>query len=119
MKTTLTTSQAAHILANDEYSSFSLAGAYALVDVLEQNEEDSGEEIEMDHIAIRCDYSEHESLADWADDYFGINSDWRVGKLGIPAADYDTERESESIREYINDHGILIEFDGGIIVSSF
>jgi hypothetical protein len=119
MKTTLTTSQAAFMLADDQHSSFSNAGAYALVEHLEQLEEDTGEEIEFDHVAIRCDYSEHESLADWADDYFGKDSDWRVGKLGIPAADYDTERESESIREYINDRGILIEFDGGIIVSRF
>ncbi len=119
MKTTLTTSAAAEILANDENSSFSRLGAYALVEYLEQLEEDCGEEIEFCHVAIRCDYSEYDSLTDWADDYFGINSDWRVGKLGIPADDYDTERESEVIREYIQDRGQLIEFSGGIIVSSF
>jgi hypothetical protein len=119
MKTTLSTSAAAEILASDENSSFSRLGAYAIVQYLEQVEEDTGEEIEFDSVAIRCDYSEYDSLQDWADDYFGINSDWRVGKLGIPAADYDTERESEVIREYIQDHGQLIEFSGGIIVSNF
>jgi hypothetical protein len=36
MKTTLTTSQAAHMLADDQNSSFSNAGAYALVEHLEQ-----------------------------------------------------------------------------------
>jgi hypothetical protein len=29
------------------------------------------------------------------------------------------EEIEEAIREYIQDHGSLIEFDGGIIVSSF
>jgi len=119
MKTTLTTAQAAHMLANDENSSFSLPGAYALVEYLEQLEEDMGEDIEFCHVALRCDYSEYDSLQKWADDYFGKNSDWRVGKLGITAADYDTWREGEAIREYIENNGQLIEFDGGIIVSSF
>jgi hypothetical protein len=126
MKTTLTTFQAAHILANDEYSSFSLAGAYALVDVLEQNEEDSGEEIEMDHIAIRCDYSEHESLQKWGEDYSGgwnklcekFGEDY-FGPLDDETPEEYAERFDDAIREYINDRGILIEFDGGIIVSRF
>jgi hypothetical protein len=119
MKTTLSTSAAAEILANDESSSFSRLGAYALVQHLEELEDSTGEEMEFDRVGIRCDFAEYDSLQDWADDYFGINSDWRVGKLGIPAADYDTERESEVIREYIQDRGQLIEFSGGIIVSSF
>jgi len=115
---TLCTSEAAEELFRDENAKWTRVGAYALVEYLEQLEEDCGTPMEFDRVAIRCDYSEHESLADWADEYFGKASDWRVGKLGIPAADYDTERESESIREYIRDHGQLIEFSGGIIVSS-
>ena len=115
MKTTLTTSQAASMLANDENSSFTRAGAYALVEYLEQMEEDCGEEMEFDYVAIRCDWSEYDSLQEWAEDYF---SAWR-SDLSI-----DDEMEDEGIddkiREYIkNDHGLLIEFNGGVIVSSF
>jgi hypothetical protein len=35
--------------------------------------------------------------------------------------DYEADEDEldEKIREYINDRGQLIEFDGGIIVSSF
>ena len=119
MKTTLTTAQAARILIDDKNANWSRAGAYALCEYLEEMENDCGEEIEFCHVAIRCDYSEHESLADWADDFFGEHSDWRIGRLGIPADDYDTEAEEDAIREYIQDHGTLIEFDGGIIVSLF
>jgi hypothetical protein len=116
MKTTLTTSQAAHMLANDEDSSFSLAGAYALVEHLEQLEEDCGTPIEFDRVAIRCDYYEHDSLVDWANDYFA-NDNWRDNVN----CDYEADEDEldEKIREYIQDHGQLIEFDGGIIVSSF
>lgn len=117
MKTTLSTSHAAEILANDEHSSFSRLGAYALVEYLEQMEEDCGEEIEFCHVSIRCDYSEHDSLADWASDYFGTNADWK-SQIGIDSDSEDSEVD-EKIREYIQDRGQLIEFSGGIIVSSF
>lgn len=118
MKTTLTTTQAANILADDENSSFSQAGAYALVEYLEELEQDCGEEIEFDHIAIRCDYSEYDSLQDWADDYFGAPMDEWCEEIGADKGDND-DKLDEKIREYIQDHGQIIEFDGGIIVSSF
>jgi hypothetical protein len=117
MKTTLTTSHAAEILANDEYSSFSRLGAYALVDYLEQMEEDTGEEIEFDSVAIRCDFAEWETLQEWAADYFGTNADWKA-EMGIDPDSEDSEIDC-AIREYIQDRGQLIEFNGGIIVSSF
>jgi hypothetical protein len=117
MKTTLTTSAAAEILANDENSSFSRLGAYALVDYLEELEESTGEEMEFDSVAIRCDFAEWETLQEWAADYFGTNADWKA-EMEIDSEADDSEIDS-TIREYIQDHGQLIEFDGGIIVSSF
>jgi hypothetical protein len=116
MKTTLTTSQAAHMLADDQNSSFSNAGAYALVEYLEQMEEDTGEEIEFDYVAIRCDYAEHADLLSWASEFFGAEQ-WREA-LGIDD-DTDLQEMRDKALEYIQDHGQLIEFDGGIIVSSF
>jgi len=116
MKTTLSNSHAAEILANDENSSFSRLGAYALVDYLEQMEEDCGEEIEFCHIAIRCDYSEYESLQEWAHEHFSN----ALEELGFDETEEnDDEQVDEKIREYIQDRGQLIEFSGGIIVSSF
>jgi hypothetical protein len=116
MKTTLTTSAAAEILANDENSSFSRIGAYALAEYLEQMEEDCGEEIEFCHVSIRCDYSEHDSLQEWASDFFA-GDNWRDNV----SCDYDADDDTldDKIREYIQDRGQLIEFSGGIIVSSF
>ena len=118
MKTTLSTSHAAEILANDENSSFSRLGAYALVQHLEQLEEDTGGEIEFCHVAIRCDYSEYASLQEWASDYFGAPMDEWCEEIGADKGDND-DKLDEKIREYIQDHGQLIEFSGGIIVSSF
>jgi hypothetical protein len=116
MKTTLSTSHAAEILANDENSSFSRLGAYALVEYLEQMEEDTGEEIEFDSVSIRCDYSEYDNLQAWAHDYFSN----ALEELGFDETEEnDDDKVDEKIREYIQDHGQLIEFSGGIIVSSF
>ena len=116
MKTTLTTSEAANILFNDNYAGWSYAGARALVEYLEELEESTGEEIELDYVAIRCDFSEYDSLQDWAEGYFGTNADW---KSEVGCEDCDGDDAEEKIREYINYRGQLIEFDGGIIVSSF
>jgi hypothetical protein len=116
MKTTLTTSQAANILANDNNSSFSRDGAFALVEYLEQMEEDCGEEMEFDCVAIRCDYSEYKSLQAWAHDHF-YNA-WQ--ELGFDEEEeIDDDAFDSAIRDYIQDRGQLIEFNGGIIVSSF
>ena len=116
MKTTLSTTQAAQILANDENSSFSIAGAYALVEYLEQLEEDCGESIEFDCVAIRCDYSEYESLQAWAHDH--LSNAWQ--ELGFDEEEeIDDDEFDSAIRDYIQDRGQLIEFNGGIIVSSF
>lgn len=116
MKTTLSTSHAAEILANDENSSFSRLGAYALVQHLEELEDSTGEEMEFDSVAIRCDYSEYDSLTDWAEDYFA-GDNWR-DNVNCDA-DANDDKLDEKIREYIQDHGQLIEFSSGIIVSSF
>jgi hypothetical protein len=94
---------------------FSYKGRAALYDYLTELEDDIGQEIELDVVALCCDYSEHASLVEWAQDYFA--SDWRAG-VGIDD-DTDEEDTDDAIRDYIRDHGQLIGFEGGIIVSSF
>ncbi len=116
MKTTLTTSEAADILFKDSNANWSYAGARALAEYLEEYEESTGEKLEFDHVALRCDFSEWDSLQDWAVDYFGTDADWRSI---IGCEDCADEETDDKIREYIQDHGQLIEFEGGIIVSSF
>ena len=118
MKTTLTTYDIANALCADEYSSFTRAGALALAEHLEEMEEATGEEMELDVVAIRCDFAEYESLVDWASDYF-VN--WR-GDLDIDPELKEGDPEiDDAIRDFIHDTvtGILIEFDDGVIVSSF
>lgn len=66
MKYTLGTTEAALMLAKDEYAGFSYHGAVALVEYLEDSEDDFGEELEFDPIGIRCTYTEYDSPYDAA-----------------------------------------------------
>jgi len=109
MKKTLSTWEAADMLYNDENANWSRAGSLALAEHLEEYEESTGEDIELDVVAIRCDFAEYDSLLDWADDY---------GADLYESPECDDKRD-EMIKEYIQDRGFLIEFNGGIIVSSF
>ena len=117
MKKTMTTSDIANELHSDEYGGWSYAGAYALAEYLEELEESTGEEMEFDRVAIRCDFSEYRSLYQWADDYFAGDS-W-MEEMEVTEGMVENDEHEEIIREYIQDHGQLVEFDGGIIVSSF
>jgi hypothetical protein len=114
MKETLSTNEVAERLLADENANWSWAGAQALAEYLEELEESMGEEIEFDRVAIRCDFSQRDSLQEWAQDYFTNYIDRHCIEK-----DMDEDEIDEAIRDYINDHGTLIEFDGGIIVNSF
>ena len=116
MKDTLTTSQIADRLKADDNAGWTYAGARALAEYLEQYEEDTGEELELDVVAIRCDYSEYSTLKEWAESYFGEKE--AKAKFEIEKEE-DWEDKEKEIKEYITDNGQLIEFDGGIIVSAF
>lgn len=75
---------------------FTYEGLGALYDYLTELEEDTGEEIELDVIAICCDFSEYADLEEIQGEYNDIE-------------DMDDLR----------DHTTVIEFDGGIIIQAF
>ena len=120
MKTTLSTYAVADLLLADNNANWSRAGALALADYLEEIERDTGEEMEFDRVAIRCDFSEFASLQDWIAEYYGQPFAEAMASAGIDLEGEEDEDElDELIRSHIQDHGQLVEFDGGVIVSSF
>ena len=48
---------------------FTYEGKRALFDYLERLEEDQDEDIELDIIALCCEFSEYKNLAEYQDDY--------------------------------------------------
>ncbi len=53
----------------DDYATWSRECATALVEYYEQLEDDLGEPIEFDRVAIRCEWSEFDSVAVAASEY--------------------------------------------------
>jgi hypothetical protein len=117
MKHTMTTHEIADELKQDENANWSWAGCLALAEYMEAYERDTGEEVEFDCVAIRCEYSEYSSLQAWAEEYFGGVAKYRK-ELDIGDDPTDEEMD-QTIRDHIEYNGTLIEFDGGVIVSSF
>ena len=151
MKKTLTKYQVADELLADENANWTRSGALALAEDFEEYEENCGIEVELDVVAIRCDFAEYESLEEWARCYF---CDDQLAEL-LGTAEYEADKlkamiqadalaakgehgdaeqirrwykneeseradhKEETLRDYIRYHGTLIEFDGGIIVSTF
>ena len=107
MKQTLTTEQAPTCLVADKDGGWSYAGARALVEYLENLEDDTGEEIEFDRVALRCDFSEYPNAREAAEEY------------GWEPEDADSEDAEEAALEWLNDRTTVISFNGGVIVQQF
>ena len=111
MKQTLTTYQIAGLLMADENASWTSSAAYALADYYQELEESTGEEMEFDQVAIRCDWLYYDTLEEAAESY---------SIPGLENTGNEKERH-EAIKEWINDRGQLIELsDGsGFLISNF
>ena len=71
MKQTITESQFINAFKSwDTYKNqFSYDGLKALFEWFEELENDTGEEMELDVVAICCDFTEYESLKEYNEDY--------------------------------------------------
>ena len=105
MKKTLSTSEAADLLVADKDAGLSYAGARALVKYLENLEDDTGEEIEFDRVALRCDFSEYPNAREAAEE-----CGWE------PDEDADSE---DAALEWLTDRTTAITFNGGVIIQQF
>ena len=106
MKLTLTTSSAIELLKVDQYARWSRHGAAALVEYLENVEEECGIEIEFDHVALRCDFSEYKSALEAAT------------QCGFEPTAFQAEDDAASL-EWLQDRTQVIEFEGGVIIRNF
>ena len=80
---------------------FSYKGLAVLFDYLEQLEQDTGQELELDVIALCCDYTE-DTVADIARNYSIDLSD-----LDPEDDDYE-EQCTEAVRDYLNENTQLV-----------
>lgn len=109
MKTTLTFSGFRDAFrAYDRMDNFSYEGAQALFEYLEQYEEDTGEELELDVIALCCEYTE-ETWREAAETY-GLEID----------EDEDEEAQKEAVKDYLSANTQLIaDTASGFLYANF
>lgn len=86
---------------------FSYEGLKVLFEYLEQYEEDTSEEIELDVIALCCDYYEDTPEA--------IAANYSIDIEGM-----DEDEIVDAVREHLMDNGAYCgEFPGGFVYSAF
>ena len=88
---------------------FTYDGLRALYDWFEQYEDDTGEDVELDVIAICCEFTEYDNLHEVADNY-GFQYD---------AEDTEEDEQEEEIMNYLNDRTFVIKFDNGVIIQDY
>jgi len=114
---TLSTWEMADLLLADENANWSRAGSLAMADWLEEVSDESDTPQEFDRVAVRCDFSEYEDLFSFAQEYFG-DFERMSSEIGLSVNDGTFDRD-DKIRDFILDRGVLLEFNGGVIVSNF
>lgn len=100
MKIELSTSQAVDTLLKDEYADWSHNAAIALIEYYESIENECGEPIDLDPVAIRCDWTEYSSIEEAGKAYSNVLAP-------EPALEYFTERTN------------VIVFEGGVLIQQF
>lgn len=87
---------------------FSYHARRALFDYLEELENDTGTETELDVVALCCDFSEFSSGIEAAKEY-GFEVD----------AEQEEEEQEESALGWLRDNTTVIEFNGGLVIQGF
>lgn len=104
MKTTVNFSEFRDSFQQIRPDNFSYEGLRHLFSWFEQYEEDTGEEVELDVIAICCDFSE---------DYFQNIAD----QYGLDLSEYESDEEKqEAVADYLSDQGVYVGESGECIV---
>lgn len=100
MKQTLTTGQVASALLRDENAKWSREAAWALAEYYENLESETGEEIELDVVAIRCEWTEYATAHEIAEAY----------DIAFDGDEVDPE---DAVTEYVNERSQLIKLPNG------
>ena len=95
---TLTQSQFTDALKGDEYASWSYGATVALYEYLSDLSDDCGQDIELDIVAIRCEYSEYDTCLEYAKEFGDF----------IPC-EADDEADEAKAREWLQERTTVLE----------
>jgi hypothetical protein len=96
MKTTVSRYDFERAFADaDRKENFSYEGLAVLFDYFESYEEETGQEIELDVIALCCEYTED-------------NPDDIIANYSIDVEGLDDDEKIEAVRDYLNENTMLV-----------
>lgn len=98
----------------DRGTNFGYAGWNAIGDYLEQLSEDLGEDLEIDIVAICCDYSMVESIEEFLQEFPRF-----LDEQGIEGEDWqewDEDEKLSAISEYLSDNASCIAAQSDMII---
>ena len=102
----------------DRKDNFTYEGKQALFDYLEGYEDSTGEKIELDVIALYCEYTEYDSAWD-AMEYYQPEDMPLMGEDGDDLLEIQEKNEAEALR-WLQDHTTVIDVEGGgVIIQDF
>lgn len=93
---------------------FSYEALVALYEYYTALEEDWECEVELDPIAICCEWSEYETAWEACGDMLGNPIEW----VGVQETEDEEEIEAAAM-EYLRDNTQVVEFKGGVLVADF
>ena len=95
--------------AYDRYDAFGYEALKVIFEYLEEYEESTGEEIELDVISICCDFT--------VQGHTGIAQDYQID---LSDADGDADEEERIVLDYLNDNTVVLgQCSTGIVYQQF
>lgn len=114
MKQNIGFSQFCDAFSDTYKGNFSYAGKRALFDYLESVEEDTGEEIELDTVALCCEYSEYNSAYEAMQEY--QPKDMPVeGEAGDDLVEI-SEKNEKAAHDWLEEKTQVIDVEGGGVI---
>ena len=96
-------------LIADKNASWSVEGAEVLFDYLDEVSDDTGEPIEFDLVALRCDYGE-DTVDDLIDQY----------DIDVSDAEDDEDEKTDLVRDYLERNTAIVgETSDGFVYAVF
>lgn len=94
--------------AYDRYDQFGYQALMVIFEYLEELEESTGQELELDVVAICCDYA--------TDNWEAIAENYSIDLIGLD----DEEEKQEAVIEYLNENTIVLgQTDCEIVYQAF
>lgn len=110
IKETVTQSRFTSVLLADEYASWSYGATKALFDYYEELSEDIGEDIELDPVAIRCEWSEYSSAWEAMEQYQPEDMPTLDDSEGMDLVEIQEESEKLA-REWLDNRTTILDVE--------